>query len=150
MVNRRPGFALPAVLGALIVMAMLVAVGAQRALVAARDSALAEARVLLAAATETALAEVLARGADTLAVRAAPPGGVLDSGMASVGAASARWRLSVALAPVVLLSIDARAPLRAGSARVSWRLWLRPRVDRAGRPIWGPDGTGWWVQLPPQ
>lgn len=146
--TKRPGFALPAVLGALIVMAMLVAVGAQRALLAARDGALAEARVQLAAATETALADVLARGADTLALRATPPGGVLDSGVAMVGAAAARWRLSVALAPVVLLSIDAAAPVREGTARVSWRLWLRLRADTAGLPAWGANGTGWWAQLP--
>ena len=146
--TRRPGFALPAVVGALIVMAMLVAVGAQRALLAARDGALAEARVQMAAATETALAEVLARGADTVALRATPAGGVLDSGTAMVGTAAARWRLNVVMAPVALLSIDASAPVVAGSARTAWRVWLRSRGDAAGRPVWSPDGTGLWTQLP--
>jgi Tfp pilus assembly protein PilX len=147
-VTRRSGFALPAVLGALIVMAMLVAVGAQRALLAARDGALAEARVQLAAAAETALADALSRNADTLALRATPTGGVLDSGVATVGTAAARWRLSVVLAPVALLSIDASTPVREGTARVSWRLWLRPRADTAGVPAWAPGGSGWRAQLP--
>ncbi|MHB1313109.1 MAG: hypothetical protein ACYC3L_13920 [Gemmatimonadaceae bacterium] len=146
--TRRPGFALPAVLGALILMGMLVAVGAQRALVAAHDGALAEARAQLAAVTETALADALARGPDSLAMRVTPPGGALDSGVASVGTASARWRLTVALAPVVLLSIDAAAPVRAGSARVSWRLWLRRRDEPSGVPAWSANGTGWWTQIP--
>jgi Tfp pilus assembly protein PilX len=144
----RRGFALPAVFAALVLMALLVAGAAQQALMAWRDSALDEARAQLAAATETALAAVLSREVDTLALRAAPPGAGLDSGRCHVGTAEAVWRLTVAAAPVALLSVDAAAPVRGGTARTVTRIWLRRRSAPSGAPVWGVGGSGWWSQLP--
>jgi type II secretory pathway pseudopilin PulG len=144
----RSGFALPAVLAALVVMAMLVAVAAQRALVAVRDSALTEARVQLAAATQTAAAEVLARAPDTLALGAAPPGAAVDSGRCRVGSAEAAWRVTAVRSPLVLLAIDASSPVRGGVARIATHIWLRRRFSSAGTPEWSLAGTGWWVQIP--
>ncbi len=145
---RRVGFALPAVLGALVVTALLLAIAAQRALWAARDAALAESRAELAAATQSAAAESLSRDVDTLLLWVAPPGATLDSGQARVRLATARWRLTAVLPPLALLSVEAVAPVRRDSARTSWRLWLRRGADSSGAPRWEPAGRAWGLQVP--
>lgn len=144
----RRAFVLPAVLAALVVMAMLVAVAAQRALVATRDAALSEARVELAAAAQVAMADALAQAVDTVRLRAAAPGVPLDSGLSRIGSAEASWRVTVVLAPIVLLSIEASSPAREFTARSSWRLWLRRRETPSGEPVWASVGSGWRARFP--
>jgi len=151
MTSRR-GFALAAVLAALVIMAMLVAVGAQRALVGARESALALARAEMSAAAAGALAEVVTVPADSTQLAVIVPGALLDSGSADFGAARASWRLIAASAaasgPWATVDIDARAPVITGSTRELRRLTVSLRPDTSGALWWVPNGGGGRGRIP--
>jgi len=144
----RRGFALAAVLAALVIMAMLVAVGAQRALVGARESALALARVEMSAAAAGALAAVVTVPADSTLLAVGVPGALIDSGSADFGAARATWRLNAAIAPYGTVEIDARAPVITGSTRELRRLIMSLRPDTAGALWWVPAGVGGRGRIP--
>jgi hypothetical protein len=142
------GFALAAVLAALVVMAMVVAVGAQRALVGSRESALALARAEMAAAAAGAAAAVTAAPADSAHLAANAPGAMLDSGSVAAGSARASWRLTAALLPYAVVEIDVRAPVIAGSTRERRRLIMGLRPDTAGALWWVPIGGGGQGRVP--
>jgi hypothetical protein len=145
---RRPGFALAAVLAALVLMAMLVAVAAQRALVLAREGTLALARSELALVTEESVAQLLARSADSAAVRAAAPGALLDSGTVARAPAQASWRLLAAPGGFSELAITAEVPVRGGVAREARRVLLRLALDSTGEERWRSAGSGWTAKVP--
>ncbi len=146
--RERRGFALAAVLAALVIMAMLVAVGAQRALVGARESALALARVEMSAAAAAAVATVVTASVDTARLALRVPGALIDSGSAAFGAARASWRLSAGIVPYATIEIDARAPVISGSTRELRRLTLTLRPDTAGALWWVPAGGGGRGRIP--
>lgn len=144
----RRGFALAVVLAGLVIMAMVVAVGAQRALVGARESALALARAEMSGAATGALAAVIAVPADTARLAEIGPGALLDSGSAPFGPARATWTLTGAVAPYAMVEIDVRCPVIGGSARELRRLIVGIRRDTAGRAWWVPTGGGGWGRIP--
>ena len=144
----RRGFALAAVLAALVIMAMVVAVGAQRALVGARESTLALARAEMSGAATGALAAVIAVPADTARLADIVPGALLDSGSASFGSARAAWTLTGAIAPYAVVEIDLRRPVIGGSAREFRRMIVGVRRDSAGEAWWVPTGGGGWGRIP--
>lgn len=144
----RRGFALAAVLAALVIMAMLVAVGGQRALVGARESALALARVEMTAAAGAAMATVVTVPADSAVLAVSVPGALLDSGSAAFGTARASWRLTAAIVPYATVEIDVRAPVITGSTRELRRLMMSLRTDSAGARWWVPAGGGGRGRIP--
>jgi hypothetical protein len=144
-VSARAGFALPAVFAALVIMAMVVAVGAQRSLVGARESALLLARAEMSGAVVQAMATVLTEPVDSARLPALVPGALLDSGSARFGSARATWTLTGLLAPYATAEIDARAPVISGSARELSRVIVSLRRDSSGALWWvlsGGDGRG--------
>jgi len=146
--TRRSGFALAAVLAALVIMAMLVAVGAQRALVGARESALALARAEMSAAAAGAVARVVTVPADTASLTVHVPGALIDSGSVVFGAARASWRLTAVVVPYATVEIDVRAPVITGSTRELRRLLMSLRPDSAGALWWVPAGGGGRGRIP--
>ena len=143
--NARRGFALPAVLAALVIMAMVVAVSAQRALVGARESSLMLARAEMSGAVVQAAATVLTEPVDSARLPALVPGALLDSGSARFGSARATWTLTSLLAPYATAEIDARAPVISGSARELSRVIVGLQRDSSGALWWvrsGGDGRG--------
>ena len=140
--RRRGGFALASVLAALVIMAMLVAVGAQRALVGARESALALARVEMSAAAAGAVATVVTASVDSARLAVSVPGALIDSGSLAFGTARASWRLIAAIVPYATIEIDVRAPVITGSTRERRRLTVSLRPDTAGALWWVPAGGG--------
>src|SRR5512140_472516 len=112
--RRRRGIVLPSVLAALVIMAMIVAISAQRALVAARLGGLILARADLAAAVAAAQAAALEAAADSVDGARMTQGELLSVGETTAGAAQASWRIVGAAAPFALVEIDARAPLLRG------------------------------------
>ncbi len=147
MTGRR-GFALAAVLGALVLMAMVVAVSAQRALLMARQGAFDAARADLSAALASAEAAALEMPVDTAALVRQPPGATLAAGSVTVGAATARWTIVATGTPFATLDLAAFAALRQGRARESRRGLVTPAPDAAGALRWvAMEGAG-RVRLP--
>lgn len=144
----RRGFALAAVLAALVVMAMVVAVGAQRALVGSRESVLALARAEMSGAAATALAAIVAVPAGDAGYPIIVTGVLLDSGTAAFGMARATWTLTGAVAPFATVDIDARSPVFRGSTRELRRLVVALRRDSAGVDRWVSFGGGGWGRIP--
>ncbi len=144
----RRGYALAAVLAVLVIMAMSVAVGAQRALRTRQQAALELARSELAAAVESGQAA----GLDALT--GAPccpdiiPGAVLAAGEGTAGKARTRWRLIGAAAPYATLELAAEMPVRGGFARVRQRVLVAWRADSVGGGQWVPAGASGWTRLP--
>lgn len=144
----RRGFVLLAVLSALVIMAMVVAVGAQRALVAARQGVLDVARAELALAVAGAQASALVAPVDSVAALAAPPGTILAAGEAAAGAARAQWTIASTLAPFATIEIDGRAPAFRGAVRTRHRLLVVAFQDSVRIVRWGRAGGAGWQQMP--
>lgn len=144
----RRAFALPSVLAGLVIMAMIVAVGAQRALSGARESALRLARTEMSGAATGAVATVMTEPVDTSLLPAFVPGALLDSGSAAFGSARASWTLTSALAPYATAEIDARSPVLSGSTREVSRIIVRLRRDSTGVLWWVPVGRGGRGRVP--
>ncbi len=146
--TERRGFALAVVLSALVIMAMAVAVGAQRTLVVARQSMLDLARAELAAAVSSGKAAALNESADSARRARIVPGALLASGEVVAGRASARWQLVGAAAPYATIDVEAETPAFGGSARASHRVVVVPQADSSGTVRWVPAGGLGWTRLP--
>ncbi|HEY3288099.1 MAG TPA: hypothetical protein VGJ96_13355 [Gemmatimonadaceae bacterium] len=146
--SRAHGFALPVVLAALLVMAMSVAVSAQRALLATRQAALDVARAELAVAAASGGAAALAFAPDSTCCDGMIPGALIGSGTSRAGRAQASWRLIGAAAPYALVELEAGAPLVQGTARASYRLLVRWIPDSVGRGRWASATAAGWIRLP--
>lgn len=150
--SRRGGFALAAVLAAVVIMAMVVAVGAQRALVGAREGALAVRRAEMSVAIAAAVAAVLAAPAGGADQPFTVPGALFDSGTTVVGSARATWRVTGAAFPYASAEIDVQGPVFQGMAHERRRLLVRLAPDSASASMsgarWVPAGSGWWAQIP--
>lgn len=144
----RRAFALAAVLAALVIMAMVVAVGAQRALVAARQSGLDEARAQLAAAVTSAQAAALEDPVDSAQYAGMLPGAQIAAGEAGVGRAVARWRLLGAAAPFATIEVEAEIPVFGGVARTHHRVLVVPAGDSTGGLRWTPAAGLGWTRVP--
>jgi len=147
-VNARRGFALAAVLASLVIMAMVVAVGAQRALVMARQAGLDVARAELAAAALSAQAVALAEPVDSAQCAGILPGAPIAAGVTGAGRASARWWLVGAAAPYVTIEVEAETPVFGGMARTRHRVLAMPVRDSAGGLRWAPVAGQGWVRVP--
>lgn len=146
--NARRGFALAAVLAALVITAMVLAVGAQRALMAARLAGLAVARAELAAAVVSAQAAALEEPVDSAACAGIFPGAPLAAGEAAAGRASARWQLVGAAAPFATIDVEAEMAVFGGTARTRVRALVEPVADPAGRLRWTPAAGLGWTRVP--
>ncbi len=146
---RRPrGFALAAVLSALVIMAMVVAMSAQRALLAARQGALDVARADMAAAIASGQAAALETPPDSAGAVGMIPGAALAAGEVSAGAATAHWSVVVAGAPFATIDVSAEAPVFRGTTRELRRAIFALARDSIGGLRWVPAGGGGWVRLP--
>jgi len=145
--NARRGFALAAVLCALVLMAMLVAVTAQRALLAARQGAIEVARAEIAAALGAAAADALESSPDSLADRQ-PAGAILAAGQSSAGRAATRWVIVATGTVFATVDLTAEAPVFGGVARETRRGTLVVARDSAGGIRWVAATGGKWVRLP--
>ncbi|MBA4072174.1 MAG: hypothetical protein C0497_10115 [Gemmatimonas sp.] len=146
----RRGFALAAVLAALVIMAMVVAVSAQRALVAARQAGLDVARAELAAAVSTAQVAALDEPVDSARCAEIIPGALLARGEAVAGRALAQWQLVGAAAPFATVDVEASVPVFGGTARASHRGLVVPLGDSTGSLRWTPVGGLGWTRVPSQ
>lgn len=142
------GFALAAVLAALVIMAMVVAVGAQRALVAARQAGLDVARAQMAASILSAQAAALDEPVDIAQHATTLPGVQIAGGEAGVGRALARWRLEGAAAPFATLDVEAEIPVFRGTARTRYRVLVAPVGDSTGGLRWAPAAGLGWTRVP--
>ncbi len=144
----RRAFALPVVLAAMVLMAMVVAVGAQRALRSMRQAGLELARVELA----IAVAGGQSAGLDSVGVRACCPviipGALIASGEAVTGRARARWTLVGAAPPFAAMDLTAETPVYGGNARVRHRLLLAWEPDSTGLGRWVPLAGLGWTRVP--
>jgi hypothetical protein len=136
------------VLAVLVIMAMVVAVGAQRALVGVRESALALARAEMSGAAAGALSGVLAVPLDTARLPLIVPGALLASGSTAYGSARAAWTLTGAVASYATVEVDSRCPVIAGTARELRRVIVRLRRDSAGGAWWVAVGGGGRGRIP--
>lgn len=148
--TRRRGFALAVVLAAFVLMAMSVAVAAQRALVSTRRAALAEADAELTLAVAAAQAAIGASRIDSLADTAWSPGSLVASGAVSAGGAMASWQVtrvssSMALAEV---TVERSAPGVVARTRRSAIMTLVAATAGGMRLRVLPPG-GWLVQPSP-
>lgn len=132
----RRGFVLAAVLCVLVLMAMLVAISAQRALLAARQGTLdgvgVDLAIVLASGETSALESVV----DSAAVAAQPAGVALATGAAEHGAASVRWTIMSTATPFAILDLAAEAPALHGRARQTRRAVLQAVRDSSGIVCW--------------
>lgn len=144
----RRGFALAAVLAALVIMAMVVAVGAQRALVVARQAGLDLARAELAAAVASAQAAALGEPVDSTQLQGILPGAPIASGASGAGRALARWRLLGAAAPFATIDVEAEMPVYGGTARTWYRVLVAPVLDSTGALRWAPAAGLGWTRVP--
>lgn len=142
------GFALTAVLAALVIMAMVVAVSAQRALVAARQAGLDVARAELAAAVSSAQAAALETPVDSAQVGGILPGAPIAAGEAGAGRASARWQLVGAAAPFATIDVEAEMPVYGGTARTWYRVLVAPLGDSTRGLRWAPAAGLGWTRVP--
>lgn len=146
--SARRGFALAAVLAALVITAMVVAVGAQRALVAARLAGLDVARAEMAAAVVTAQAAALEAPVDSVVCAEILPGALLAGGTAAAGRASARWQLVGAAAPFATIDVEAEMAVFGGRARARHRALVVPVGDSTGGLRWAPAAGLGWTRVP--
>lgn len=144
----RCGFALAAVLAALVIMAMVVAVGAQRALVAARQAGLDVARAELDAAVMSAQAAALEDPVDSTRFEGMLPGAPIAEGAAGAARARARWRLVGAAAPFATIEVEAELPVYGGTARTRQHVLVAPTVDSAGGLRWALTAGLGWTRVP--
>ena len=142
------GFALAAVLAALVIMAMVVAVSAQRALVAARQAGLSLARAELALAVSSAQAAALEAPVDSAQCEGILPGAPITGGAAGAGRAAARWRLVGAAAPFATIDVEAETPVYGGTARTWLRVVVAPVGDSIGGLRWAPAVGLGWMRVP--
>jgi hypothetical protein len=110
--TRRHGFALAVVLAALVLMAMSLAVAAQRAILANHKAALAEADAEVTAVIAGAQAEIGASPVGSLPDTWWSPGGVLAMGSARSGLAVASWQVTRISSSLALAELTAER--RAG------------------------------------
>jgi hypothetical protein len=143
----RRGFVLAAVLCALVLMAMLVALTAQRALLAVRQGALDAARAEIAAALATGEADALESPVDSAAYRQ-PAGATLAAGESSAGRAAARWVIVATGAAYATVDVTAEVPVFRGVARELRRGLVVVVRDSAGGLRWASARGGNWVRLP--
>lgn len=146
--SARRGFALAAVLAALVIMAMVVAVSAQRALVAARQAGLDLARAELAAAVSSAQVAALEAPVDSAQYAGMLPGAPLAGGETGVGRATARWTLVGAATPFATIDVEAGMPVFGGTARAWHRVLVSPVGDSTGGLRWAPAGGLGWTRVP--
>lgn len=146
--SARRGFALAAVLAALVIMAMVVAVSAQRALVAARQAGLDVARAELAAAVLSAQAAALEEPVDSVQGAGILPGAPIAGGAASAGRALARWQLVGAAVPFATIDVEAEVAVFGGTARTWHRVLVEPVADSAGGLRWAPAAGLGWIRVP--
>ena len=138
------GFALAAVLAALVIMAMVVAVSAQRAMVAARQAGLDLARAELAAAVSSAQSAALEEPVDSAQCAGILPGAPIAGGEAVSGEATARWQLVGAAAPFATIDVEAERAVFGGTAPTWHRVLATPVGDSTGALRWAPAvGIGW-------
>lgn len=142
------GFALAVVLAALVIMAMVVAVSAQRALVAVRQAGLDLARAELAAAVSSAQAAALEEPVDSAQCDGILPGAPIAGGEASAGRASARWHIVGAAAPFATIDVEAETPVFGGTARTWHRVLVAPAGDSSGGLHWAPAAGLGWMRVP--
>lgn len=142
------GFALAAVLAALVIMAMVVAVSAQRALVAVRQAGLELARTEMAAAASSAQAAALEAPVDSAQSEAILPGAAIAAGEAGAGRAVARWELVGAAAPFATIEVEAEMAVFGGTARLSHRVLVTPVSDSTGGLRWAPAAGLGWTRVP--
>lgn len=142
------GFALAAVLAALVIMAMVVAVSAQRALMGARQAGLDLARAELAAAVLSAQAAALEEPVDSAQCEGIFPGAPIAGGEASAGRASARWQLVGAAAPFATIDVEAEMPVFGGTARTWHRVLVAPVGDSTLGLRWAPAAGIGWTRVP--
>ncbi len=142
------GFALAAVLAALVIMAMVVAVSAQRALVAVRQAGLELARAELAAAVSSAQAAALEAPVDSAQREAIFPGASIAAGEAGAGQAVARWELVGAATPFATIEVEAERAVFGGKARLSHRVLVTPVADSTGGLRWSPAAGLGWTRVP--
>lgn len=146
--TRRRGFALAAVLAALVIMSMVVAVGMQRALMASRQAGLDVARAQMAAAVMSAQAAALEAPLDSAQLAAMLPGAQIAGGEADAGRARARWQLVGAAAPFATLDVEAEMPVFGGTARTRHRVLVAPVGDSIGGLRWTPAAGLGWTRVP--
>ncbi|MDP1890780.1 MAG: hypothetical protein Q8K55_07765 [Gemmatimonadaceae bacterium] len=146
--SARRGFALAAVLAAMVIMAMVVAISAQRALVAARQAGLDLARAELAAAVSSAQVAALEAPVDSALGAGILPGAPIAGGEANAGRASARWQLVGAAAPYATIDVEAEMPVYGGTARIWHRVLVAPVGDSAGGLRWAPAAGLGWTRVP--
>lgn len=144
----RRGAALAVVLGALLLMAMVVAVSAQRALVTSRQAALELTRAELLAAASSGKVAALEAPADSACCAGIVPGALIAAGEVHAGRARARWSLTGAAAPFVTVDIVAEAAVSGGTASASHRALAVWRSDSAGGPHWVLAGGLGWTRRP--
>lgn len=145
---KRHGFALALVMAALVLISMVVAVGAQRALLAVRQGALAMARSDLTVVALGAEAAALGAPADSARTSGLPPGVVLATGTQRSGSAVAEWSMTVVSPSVVIAEIAATSAVSHGAARARYRAVLSVREDSVRGRFWAPLGGSTWVQVP--
>lgn len=142
------GFALAAVLAALVIMAMVVAVSVQRALVAARQAGLDLARAELAAAVSSAQVAALDAPVDSAQCADILPGAPIVGGEAGAGRARARWQIVGAAAPFATIDVEAEIPVYGGTARTWHRVLVAPVGDSTGGLRWAPAAGLGWTRVP--
>jgi len=147
-VRARRGLALAAVLAVLVILSMVVAMSAQRALLVARQGVLDLARADIAASVASAQAALLDEDAGSARVAGIGFGVPVASGVVTAGTAQAHWRLVGAAAPFATGEIESWAPVHVGVAREVLRALLTPRIDSAGVARWALVGGAGWVRVP--
>jgi len=146
-VTGRRGFALAAVLAALVLMAMSVAIAAQRAFVAVRRAGMAEADAGLAAAVAGAQAAI-SGSVVVLGDTAWSPGTVLASGAVPAGDAVASWQVTRASTSLALAEVTAEWRSRGVLARTRRSGLLTIVPDSAGGARLRVFAPRPWVVLP--
>jgi type II secretory pathway pseudopilin PulG len=146
--NARRGFALAAVLATLVILSMVVAVAAQRALLASRRGALELARADIAAALVSGQVVVLDSPVDSARLAGSAPGTCIAEGALAVGTARAQWVITRAAAPFATVELEARASVIAGTAREVRRALIEGKMDSLGVVRWVLAGGAGWVRVP--
>jgi type II secretory pathway pseudopilin PulG len=147
-VTARRGFALAAVLSALVIMSMSVAVSARRALVAARQARLDLARADLAVLIASGQSAALNAPADSTCCATVVPGALLFHGEIASGRARARWWLKGGAGRFATVDVEAEVPTFGGAARASHRVVVAWTRDSAGGARWAIVEGHRWAKLP--
>jgi Tfp pilus assembly protein PilX len=148
--TRRRGFALAVVLAALVLMAMSLAVAAQRAILANHRAALAEADAEVTAVVAGAQADIGATPVDALPDTAWSPGSLLASGTARAGLAVASWHVTRISSSLALAELTAERHTAGAVARTRQSALMTIVAESAGG-VWLRVLTpGGWVVRPSQ